>query len=177
MQPQMMLYVGAGVLFLLAILILPSIHVIGPTEVGLVMKRFSFNRLSNDNPIAFNGEAGYQAALLMAGWRFRFWIVYTVEKFPWVQVPAGEIGVVIAQVGSELPIGAKSADLQAGVRQLQPTWRASSATAGRRACSARCCLPARWCRCTRSRSWSSPSARCTACRCRGNSSCCAASAR
>lgn len=63
MQPQLLLYGGAAVLFLLAILILPSIHVIGPTEVGLVMKRFSFKRLSDDNPVAFNGEAGYQAAL------------------------------------------------------------------------------------------------------------------
>src|SRR5262249_51259551 len=30
-------------------------------------------------------------------------------KHPWVQVPAGQIGVVIAQVGQPLPIGAKSA--------------------------------------------------------------------
>lgn len=109
MDAQLLVMAGGGVALLLAILILPSIHVIGPTEVGLVMKRFSFSRLSEDNPVAFNGEAGYQAALLMAGWRFRFWMLYSVEKHPWVQVPAGEIGVVIAQVGSELPIGAKSA--------------------------------------------------------------------
>ena len=31
-----------------------------------------------------------------------------MQKFPWVQVPGGEIGVVIAQVGAPLPIGAKS---------------------------------------------------------------------
>ena len=35
--------------------------------------------------------------------------MFGVKKFPWVQVPAGEIGVVIAQVGEPLPIGAKSA--------------------------------------------------------------------
>ena len=35
--------------------------------------------------------------------------MFYVKKFPWVQVPAGEIGVVIAQVGDPLPIGAKSA--------------------------------------------------------------------
>jgi hypothetical protein len=35
--------------------------------------------------------------------------LYSVQKLPWVQVPAGEIGVVIAQVGEPLPIGAKSA--------------------------------------------------------------------
>ncbi|HEY3379868.1 MAG TPA: SPFH domain-containing protein [Armatimonadota bacterium] len=91
------------------VIILPSIRVIGPTEVGMVIKRFSFKRLSSDNLIAFHGEAGYQADLLMPGWRFKLWLLYTVEKSPWVQVPAGEIGVVIAQVGSPLPIGAKSA--------------------------------------------------------------------
>jgi regulator of protease activity HflC (stomatin/prohibitin superfamily) len=91
------------------LLILPSFRVIGPTEVGLVIKRFSWKKLKNDNPIAFNGEPGYQAELLMPGLRWKFWIVFAVEKHPWVQVPAGEIGVVIAQVGQPLPIGAKSA--------------------------------------------------------------------
>src|SRR6516225_694825 len=86
-----------------------SINVIGPTEVGLVTKRFSFRRLPSDNPIAFHGEAGYQAALLTAGVRFKLWPVFSVKKYPWVQVPAGEIGVVVAQVGEPLPIGAKSA--------------------------------------------------------------------
>ncbi len=94
---------------LLVVLVLPSFRRIGPTQVGLVVKRFSFKKLSEDNPIAFRGEAGYQAELLMPGLRFKFWIIYRVEKFPWVQVPAGEIGVVIAQVGLPLPIGAKSA--------------------------------------------------------------------
>ena len=46
-----------------------SINVIGPTEVGLVQKRFSFRKLREDNPVAFHGEAGYQAELLTAGWR------------------------------------------------------------------------------------------------------------
>jgi SPFH domain/Band 7 family protein len=86
-----------------------SLHRIGPDEIGLVTKRASFRPLSNDDPIAFNGEAGYQADLLMPGVRWKFVLLYRVEKFPWVQVPAGEIGVVIAQVGRPLPIGAKSA--------------------------------------------------------------------
>jgi regulator of protease activity HflC (stomatin/prohibitin superfamily) len=98
-----------GGILLLLILILPSIRIIGPTEVGLAVKRFSVGRLEEDSPIAFHGEAGYQADLLMPGWRWKFWIVYRVEKFPWVQVPAGQIGVVISQVGAPLPIGAKSA--------------------------------------------------------------------
>src|SRR5436190_870766 len=91
-----------------ATLILPSIRKIGATEVGLVMRRFG-KRLPDDNPIAFRGEAGYQAQLLMPGFRFKFWLLYSVENFPWVQISAGEIGAIISQVGKSLPAGAKSA--------------------------------------------------------------------
>jgi hypothetical protein len=101
-------WVGIGALVAF-VYILQSIHKIGPTEVGMVTKRFSLKKLSQGDPIAFQGEAGYQAELLMPGLRWKAWLVYTVDKFPWVQVPAGEIGVVIAQVGGALPIGAKSA--------------------------------------------------------------------
>ncbi len=101
-------WISVGVL-LFAFYFWMSIRVVGPTEVGLVLKRFGLRKLRDDNPIAFHGEAGYQADLLMSGRRWKPWLLYDVEKFPWVQVPAGEIGVVIAQVGAPLPIGAKSA--------------------------------------------------------------------
>jgi len=91
-----------------AVVSLLSLHRIGPTEVGLVTRRFSAQKLDDDNPIAFRGEAGYQSELLMPGLRFKLWPLYGVEKYPWVQVPAGQIGVVIAQVGQPLPTGAKS---------------------------------------------------------------------
>ncbi|MEA2451683.1 MAG: hypothetical protein QOG04_393 [Actinomycetota bacterium] len=100
--------IGFGVLLLLLIAF-RSISMIAQTQVGLVTKNFSFKKLSDDNPIAFQGEAGYQATLLMPGLRFKLWPIFKVTKHPWVQVPAGEIGVVIAQVGAPLPIGAKSA--------------------------------------------------------------------
>lgn len=95
--------------FVFLVIVLKSFKSIGPTEIGLVNKRLSFKKLANDNPIAFNGEPGYQEELLMPGLRFKLWPIYVIEKHPWVQVPAGEIGVVIAQVGQPLPIGAKSA--------------------------------------------------------------------
>jgi uncharacterized membrane protein YqiK len=103
--------VGFAVLAILVIVILVimlSITVIGPAEIGLVTKKLGFKALDEGNPIALNGEAGYQADLLMPGLRFKLWPVYGVKKYPWVQVPAGEIGVVIAQVGGPLPIGTKS---------------------------------------------------------------------
>ncbi len=95
----------------LTALILMSIYSIGPTEVGLVRKRLG-RKLPGDNPLALEGEAGYQADLLMPGLRIKFILVYAVSKHPWVQVPAGQIGVVLAQVGKPLPIGAKSAVYQ-----------------------------------------------------------------
>ena len=105
-------YIAPGVVTLLivaaAAIVAKSIYSIGPTQVGLVRKRFGGN-LPEDNPVAFHGEAGYQAELLMPGLRFKLYLVYAVTKHPWVQVPAGQIGIVIAQIGQPLPIGAKSA--------------------------------------------------------------------
>jgi regulator of protease activity HflC (stomatin/prohibitin superfamily) len=103
------LIIALVIAFLVVVAAMKSINVIGPTEVGLVTKRIAFRRLSSGNPIAFHGEAGYQATLLSAGVRFKLWPIFSVKKFPWIQVPAGEIGVVVAQVGETLPIGAKSA--------------------------------------------------------------------
>jgi C4-type Zn-finger protein len=97
------------ILGLIALFILfRSFWTIGPTEVGLVRKRFG-GAQKGDGPIAFHGEAGFQARLLTPGLRFKLWPLYTVTRHPMVQIPAGQIGVVIAQTGATLPIGAKSA--------------------------------------------------------------------
>ena len=94
------------ILFLLTITVL-SIHRIGPNEVGLVIRRWG-SRRTEGGPIAFHGEAGYQADLLMPGIAFRMWPMNRVEKHPWVQIPTGEVGLVIAQAGAPLPTGWKS---------------------------------------------------------------------
>ncbi|GIJ45681.1 hypothetical protein Val02_25670 [Virgisporangium aliadipatigenens] len=107
---QLPLLVVAAVFAAYVLLVIfKSLHRIGPTQVGLVVKRYGLRSLKADTPVAMRGEAGYQADLLMPGMRFRLWPRFAVYKHPWVQVPAGEIGVVIAQVGKPLPIGAKSA--------------------------------------------------------------------
>src|ERR1700747_1739208 len=113
LEPLFSLFFHHPILFVVVVLAgisaASSLHKIGPTEVGLVTKRFSFKKLAKDNPVAFHGEAGYQADLLMPGLRWKPYAIYSVDKYPWVQVPAGETGVVIAQAGNPLPIGAKSA--------------------------------------------------------------------
>jgi len=111
MDTQSWIWIGIGAgAFVVLVVCLASLHRIGANEVGLVTKRLSGKKLSEDNLIAFEKEPGYQADLLMPGLRFKLWPLFGVAKHPWVQVPAGEIGVVIAQVGRPLPIGAKSAE-------------------------------------------------------------------
>jgi uncharacterized membrane protein YqiK len=101
-----LIIVGAAVLVLLAFL--RGFRLIGPSEVGLVTKRVG-KKLGGGQLIAMKGEAGYQAALLMPGLRFKLWPIYAVKRYDWVQVPPDNIGLVIAQVGAPLPTGAKSA--------------------------------------------------------------------
>jgi hypothetical protein len=94
---------------LVAFILYMSFWKIGPTEMGLVRKRFGLKKLDGGNIVGFKGEAGYQAELLRTGIRFKLWLIYAVQRRPIPQIPAGEIAVVIAQVGAQLPVGAKSA--------------------------------------------------------------------
>jgi uncharacterized membrane protein YqiK len=96
---------------LLVVIALKSFHTIGPAEVGLVTRRIG-RHLRGDQLIALKREAGYQADLVMPGLRFKLWPVFKVDRYPWVQVPPDHVGLVIAQVGSPLPTGAKSAVYQ-----------------------------------------------------------------
>ena len=66
-----LIWIAGVVGVLLIFLALQSFWTIGPTEVGLVRKRFSFSNLRSGSPVAFRGEAGYQAELLSPGLRFK----------------------------------------------------------------------------------------------------------
>src|SRR5260370_19147792 len=86
-----------------------SVIVIGPAQVGLVTKRVSRRHNTTDTPVAFVGEAGYQAELLMPGVRFKLWPNYTVTRYPWVQVPAGGVSGAISQHGERWATRARAA--------------------------------------------------------------------
>ena len=105
----MIIAVVIGLLIGLVVLtFLGSFRSIGPTEIGLVTKRIG-RKLSDDQILAMNGEAGYQAELLMPGLRFKLWPIFGVSRHDWVQVPPDHIGLVISQVGTRVPTGMKSA--------------------------------------------------------------------
>ena len=81
---------------------------IGAAEQGLVTKRFG-KSLPTGQLIATDGQAGYQMETLRPGLRFKLWPLFYVERMPLVQIPAGSIGLVIAQVGAPLDPTARTA--------------------------------------------------------------------
>jgi uncharacterized membrane protein YqiK len=105
---QWLVWVVAVLVAVFLFVVFMSSYFIEADKIGLVRKRFG-KPLDGNSVVAFNGEAGYQAELLRPGYRFRLWPLYTVSQEPIVQIPAGEIGIVIAQVGAPKPNGAKSA--------------------------------------------------------------------
>jgi hypothetical protein len=71
------------------VILLSSIYSIGPTQVGLVRKRFGA-KLPGDNPLALRGEAGYQAEMLMPGLRFKLCLVFAVTSNLGYRCPRGK---------------------------------------------------------------------------------------
>lgn len=89
-----------GVLVLLG---LSGFVYIRENEVGVVIKRYG-KPLPDGRIVALNGEAGYQADSLAPGWHFTYWFwQYKVEKVPVVQIDQGQIALLVAEDGDQLP--------------------------------------------------------------------------
>ena len=72
-------------------------------EVGIVIKKFGSSQLPPGQLIALKGEAGYQADTLAPGLHFGYWFFqYRVIKARMLQIPAGEIGLVVANAGAPI---------------------------------------------------------------------------
>lgn len=79
--------------------------VIDEDHSGLVIRRYGA-ALPPGRLIALHGEAGAQAQLLSPGWYFGYWPWKTkVEKVALVDVPSGQVALVIAKDGA--PIAAE----------------------------------------------------------------------
>lgn len=77
---------------------------VGESEVGIITKKFSSKNLAPGKLTALNGEAGLQADTLAPGWHFGFfpW-QYSVKKEPVVTIPQDEIGLIVANDGTQIP--------------------------------------------------------------------------
>lgn len=93
-----------GVILAMASPWLLGMILIDEREVGVVIKKWGFKQLQPGQLIALDGEAGYQADTLAPGLHFGYWFFqYTVIKTGVVSIPAGEIGVVLANAGAPIP--------------------------------------------------------------------------
>jgi uncharacterized membrane protein YqiK len=101
-----MIAVELGVVALTLLVTSPlwlGMELIDEREVGVVIKKFGATKLPPGQLIALNGEAGYQAETLAPGLHFGYWIFqYRVMKVPMLRIPAGEIGLVLANAGAPI---------------------------------------------------------------------------
>jgi uncharacterized membrane protein YqiK len=78
-------------------------------KIGLVTKKFVLfgkQQLPEGRIIATNGEAGFQAQTLPPGVYFWKWIwQYAIRFQPFVVIPTGKIGLILAKDGTELETG------------------------------------------------------------------------
>jgi uncharacterized membrane protein YqiK len=78
-------------------------------RIGLVTKKFVLfgkQELPEGHIIATDGEAGYQAQTLPPGVYFGRWIwQYSITFQPFIVIPTGKIGLVMAKDGGELETG------------------------------------------------------------------------
>ncbi len=104
---EMPFLIQAGII--LSFLFLTMGWWLGPVYIrefqsGLVVKRISSSSLPAGALIALEGEAGVQADLLAPGLHFGYWSwMYRIEKIPVVVISAGEIGLVVAEGGAQIP--------------------------------------------------------------------------
>jgi uncharacterized membrane protein YqiK len=90
---------GALALFVAAL----GMVVIDEDHSGLVIRRYGAP-LPPGRLIAIDGEAGAQARLLSPGWYFGYWPWKAkVEKVALVEVPSGQVALVIAKDGAAVP--------------------------------------------------------------------------
>jgi uncharacterized membrane protein YqiK len=76
---------------------------INEREVGIVVRKFGSRRLPPGRLIALDGEAGFQADTLAPGLHFGYWFFqYRITKAPMIRIPAGEIGLVLANAGAAI---------------------------------------------------------------------------
>ena len=86
-----------------------GVVIVPENRIGLVTKKFVLfgkQELPEGRIIATNGEAGFQAQTLPPGVYFWKWIwQYSITFQPFIVIPTGKIGLILAKDGAELETG------------------------------------------------------------------------
>lgn len=85
--------------------------IIPENKIGLITKKFVLFGANKSLPdgkiIALNGEPGYQAQTLAPGLYWGFWVwQYSIDQADLTVIPKGQIGLLSAKDGAQLPTGA-----------------------------------------------------------------------
>jgi uncharacterized membrane protein YqiK len=95
--------VVVGIPAIVALALWLGLVVINEQESGLVIRRYG-RPLPPGRIIATYDEAGYQARMLPPGWHFPLWTwKFKVIRVPLVEVPSGQIALVVAKDGHPIP--------------------------------------------------------------------------
>lgn len=97
-------WAAGAFLALLAAPLLSGAVFIHERQVGVIIKKFGSRSLPPGHLIALEGESGYQADTLPPGLHFGYWPwQYRITKAPVVNVPQGEIALLVAADGAAIP--------------------------------------------------------------------------
>ena len=110
----MLVFLGIGAIAVLWLLSRWIVN-IGPTQIGIVERRFIGSELSADRAFAARGEVGIQAEYLNPGLHVIPWpIKRVIQKVNFVVIGSDELGVVTAADGDSMPSGRIFAEGKAG---------------------------------------------------------------
>lgn len=98
------------ILYKVILRILFGMVIIPEDKIGLVTKKFVLfgdnKELTDSRIIATKGEAGFQAKTLAPGLYFGMWVwQYEITQQPFIIIPQGKIGLILAKDGNEIPTG------------------------------------------------------------------------
>ncbi|EQF29737.1 SPFH domain / Band 7 family protein [Clostridioides difficile CD160] len=92
-------------ILIFCVFILIAINSVGITVVKgnefIILER-RFSKQKSNNLISLNGEAGFEADILRAGFYFKSRFLYRVYKFPLIEINPGEVAYVFAKSGEDL---------------------------------------------------------------------------
>lgn len=100
------LVVTGALVAVVAGILLSSIRFVPEDRLGVVVRNALGPKLPPGKIIATEGEMGPQARILPPGWHLGFWpVIYDIELYPVVVVPAGQVGLLRTADGMPLPPG------------------------------------------------------------------------
>ena len=107
----LLLLVLLALLYKVILRLLFGMVIIPEDRIGLVTKKFvlfgEYKELTDSRMVATRGEAGFQARTLAPGLYFGMWVwQYEITRQPFIIIPQGKIGLVLAKDGAEIPTGA-----------------------------------------------------------------------